>query len=309
MELKATRDAFGEILVELGEKNEKIVALSADLQDSTKAIHFQNKFPDRFFNVGIAEQDLIEIGAGLAGEGFIPIVSSFAAFLATRPYDQIRILACYNNLNIKIIATHSGLTVGEDGGTAQCLEDIAIMRVLPNMKIFQPCDGNETKAILKAVIEDNGPCYIRLARAKYPKIYDENKKFIIGRGDILDDGNDGTIIATGYMVSKALDIKKQLKEEKNINLRIINMSSIKPLDKDLIIKCAKETQKIITLEEHQIYGGLGGAVSEVLGEYYPCPIKIIGVKDKFGQSGSSEEILKEYGLDNESIKETILSFL
>ncbi|MEG2437761.1 MAG: transketolase family protein, partial [Cetobacterium sp.] len=178
---KSTRDAFGEVLVEMGEKNEKIVALSADLQDSTKAIEFQKKFPTRFFNVGISEQDLIGIASGFADENFIPIVSSFASFLTTRPYDQIRILVCYNNLNVKIVATHTGLTVGEDGGTAQALEDIAIMRVLPNMKVFQPCDSNETKAIFKAVLEEKGPCYIRLARAMYPIIYSQEKPFKIGK--------------------------------------------------------------------------------------------------------------------------------
>ncbi|MGL4534572.1 MAG: transketolase family protein, partial [Fusobacteriaceae bacterium] len=263
MDIKSTRDAFGEILLEMGEINEKIVALSADLQDSTKAIHFQKKFPNRFFNVGIAEQNLIGISCGLASAGYIPIVSSFAAFLTTRPYDFIRVSACYNNSNIKIFATHTGLTVGEDGGTAQALEDLAIMRVLPNMKVFQPCDANETKEIFKAVLKEPGPCYIRLARANYPTIYKEPKEFEIGKSDVLLHGEDGVIFATGYMVSKSLEVAELFKKE-SINLSVINISSIKPIDKELIIKYAQLTKKVITIEEHQKIGGLGSAVTEVL---------------------------------------------
>lgn len=300
MDKKSTRDAFGEILLEMGEKNEKIVALSADLQDSTKAIHFQKKFPERFFNVGIAEQNLIGISCGLASLGFIPIVSSFAAFLTTRPYDFIRVSVCYNNFNVKIFSTHTGLTVGEDGGTAQALEDIAIMRVLPNMKVFQPCDANETKEIFKAVLNESGPCYVRLARANYPVIYKEPKKFQIGKGDVLIHGEDGAIFATGYMVSKSLEVAEMFKKE-GINLAVINISSIKPIDKELIIKYAKLTKKVFTVEEHQKIGGLGSAVTEVLIENYPVKTKIIGVEDRFGQSGKPEELLKEYGLDSESI--------
>ncbi|MGL4307457.1 transketolase family protein [Cetobacterium sp. SF1] len=305
--LKSTRDAFGEVLVELGYKNENIISLSGDLQDSTKAIEFQKIFPERFFNVGIAEQNLIEVASGLSLEGYIPIVSSFAAFITTRPYDQIRILCCYNNLNIKIIGTHSGLTVGEDGGTAQSLEDIGVMRVLPNMKVFQPCDFNETKAILKSVLEDKGSCYIRLARASYPQIYDENKIFEIGKSDILVEGKDCVIFATGFMVHKALEVEKKLKE-KGIFPRIINISSIKPLDKKLIIESARLLKKVITIEEHQKSCGMGASIAEVLAEY-GIPIKIIGIDDLFGQSGNPEILLKNYGLGIDNIAEIIESFL
>lgn len=307
MNTKSTREAFGEILLELGKENESIVALSADLQDSTKAIYFQKEFPHRFFNVGIAEQDLIGISAGLAKEGFIPFTSSFAAFLTTRPFDQIRMLLCYNNLNVKLVATHSGLTVGEDGGSAQCLEDIALMRVLPNMKVFQPCDAAETKAIIKEILNDYGPTYIRLARANYPNIYDENKTFTIGKGDILKDGKDFTIIASGFMVSKALEVSHLLKNE-GYSIRVVNMSSIKPIDKELIIKCSQETKFIVTIEEHQIIGGLGSAVCEVLSDK-KTPIKIIGVEDSFGQSGKPDELLNFYKLDTPNLIITIKEFI
>lgn len=296
---KATRDAFGEVLVELGRERSDIVSMSADLQDSTKAIHFQKEFPDRFLNVGIAEQDLVGIAAGYALEGFIPYISSFAAFLTTRPFDMIRMLACYNNLNIKIVATHSGLTVGEDGGSAQMLEDIALMRVLPNMKVFSPVDAIETKKIIRAVADDRGPAYIRLARAKYPLLTTKESSFEIGRGSILRKGSDITIVATGLMVSRALEVAKEL--EGSIDIRVVNISTIKPIDRELLIRCKEETKAILTLEEHQVNGGLGSAVCEALSEERVL-VKIMGVEDRFGQSGKPKELFKEYGLDNESIK-------
>jgi len=305
---KATRDAFGETLLELGKKNNKIVALSADLQDSTKAILFQKEFSDRFVNVGIAEQDLVGIGAGYALEGFIPYVSSFASFLTTRPFDMIRMLACYNNLNIKIVATHTGVTVGEDGGSAQMLEDIAIMRALPNMVVLCPADAVETKKMVEKIANYNGPVYLRLARAKYPVITDPEKTFEIGKGEILREGNDVTLVGTGLMVSKALEAAEVLASD-GIEARVVNMSSIKPIDRDLLIKCAKETGKIMTLEEHQVIGGLGGAVCEVLSAEYPVPVKIIGVENRFGQSGKADELLEEYKLDSKSIVEKAKAFI
>ncbi|ADO82905.1 transketolase family protein [Ilyobacter polytropus] len=305
---KATRDAFGETLLELGKKNNKIVALSADLQDSTKAILFQKEFSDRFVNVGIAEQDLVGIGAGYALEGFIPYVSSFASFLTTRPFDMIRMLACYNNLNIKIVATHTGVTVGEDGGSAQMLEDIAIMRALPNMVVLCPADAVETKKMVEKIADYNGPVYLRLARAKYPVITDPEKTFEIGKGEILREGNDVTLVGTGLMVSKALEAAEVLASD-GIEARVVNMSSIKPIDRDLLIKCAKETGKIMTLEEHQVIGGLGGAVCEVLSAEYPVPVKIIGVENRFGQSGKADELLEEYKLDSKSIVEKAKAFI
>ena len=304
---KSTRDAFGEVLVALGRENEKIVSLSADLQDSTKAIHFQKEFPERFVNVGIAEQDLVGLAAGYALEGFVPFVSSFAAFMTTRPFDMIRMLACYNKLNIKIVATHSGLTVGEDGGSAQMLEDIAIMRVLPNMKVYSPADAVETEKIIRVAANENGPTYIRLARANYPIITDPNEPFISGRGTVMRRGSDITIVATGYMVSKALEIADSLSKE-NIECKVVNMSSIKPIDKHMLKKCAAKTGKIVTLEEHQVIGGLGSAVCEALSET-PVAIKVIGIEDRFGQSGKADELFKEYGMDNKTIITTIKEFL
>ncbi len=305
---KATRDAFGETLLELGRKNDKIVALSADLQDSTKAILFQKEFPERFINTGIAEQDLIGIAAGYALEGFIPYVSSFASFITTRPFDMIRMLACYNNINIKIVATHTGVTVGEDGGSAQMLEDIAIMRALPNMVVLCPADAVETQKMVDGIAEYNGPVYLRLARAKYPVVTDEEKAFEIGKGQILRDGGDVTLVGTGLMVSKALEAAEILAGE-GIEARVVNMSSIKPIDRDLLVKCAKEIGKIVTLEEHQVIGGLGGAVCEVLSQEYPVPVKIIGVENRFGQSGKPDELLEEYGLDSKSIVNKVKVFI
>jgi transketolase len=305
---KATRDAFGEALVELGENNEKIVSLSADLQDSTKAILFQKKFPDRFVNVGIAEQDLIGIAAGYALEGFIPYVSSFASFLTTRPFDMIRMLACYNNINMKIVATHTGISVGEDGGSAQMLEDIAIMRALPNMVVLCPADAVETKKMVKAIADYEGPVYLRLARGKYPVVTDESDDFKIGKGQVLREGEDLTLVGTGLMVSKALEVAEAMAKA-GIEARVVNMSSIKPIDRDILVKCAKETGRIVTLEEHQVIGGLGGAVCEVLSQEYPVPVKIIGVENRFGQSGKPDELLKEYGLDREGILKKIREFI
>ena len=304
---KATRDAFGEVLVALGGEDERIVALSADLQDSTKAIHFEKKYPDRFVNVGIAEQDLVGIAAGYALEGFVPFISSFAAFLTTRPFDMIRMLGCYNNLNIKIVATHSGLTVGEDGGSAQMLEDIALMRPLPNMQVYCPADAIETEKIVRVAAREKGPIYIRLARAKYPIVTDPDEPFIPGRGTVMRRGGDLTIVAVGYMVSKALEVAEILSKE-GIEAKVINMSSIKPIDKHMLKKCAAKTGRIVTLEEHQKIGGLGSAVCEALAET-GTPIRVIGIDDRFGQSGKPEELFKEYGIDNESILNEVREFI
>ena len=304
---KATRDAFGEVLVALGGEDERIVALSADLQDSTKAIHFEKKYPERFVNVGIAEQDLVGIAAGYALEGFVPFISSFAAFLTTRPFDMIRMLACYNNLNIKIVATHSGLTVGEDGGSAQMLEDIALMRALPNMQVYCPADAIETEKIVRVAAREKGPVYIRLARAKYPVVTDPDEPFIPGRGTVMRRGKDLTIVAAGYMVSKALEVAEVLSEE-GVEAKVVNMSSIKPIDKHMLKKCATKTGRIVTLEEHQKAGGLGSAVCEALAET-GVPVRIIGIEDRFGQSGKPGELFREYGIDNESIVRKIRDFI
>ncbi|MEJ5284514.1 MAG: transketolase family protein [Brevinematia bacterium] len=304
MDKKSLRDGFGEKLVELGKINEKIVVFSADLEDSTRAEFFKKAFPDRFFNMGIAEQDMVGTAAGFAKMGFIPFVSSFAVFLTNQAYGVIRMMACYNRLPIKFVATHAGLTVGEDGASAQSLEDIAIMRVLPEMKVIVPSDYYETKSVIEKIVSIDSPVYVRLSRADFPVINKENFDFQIGKGNLILDGKDATIIAVGVMVSRAIQAANELKEE-NISCRVINMSSVKPIDENLIIESAIETGCIITAEEHQIYGGLGSAVSEVLSRHYPVPIEFVAVNDVFGESGEAEQLLDEYGLSVENIKNSV----
>lgn len=296
----ATRDAYGEALKELGQINEDIVVLDADLSGSTKTAVFQKAFPNRFFNVGIAEQNLIGTAAGLATAGKIPFASSFAMFATGRAFEIIRNSVCYPKLNVKIAATHAGLTVGEDGATHQALEDLSIMRSLPNMVVLSPADAIETKQCIAKAAEHNGPVYIRLGRAKVPVIFDENYKFEIGKGVELKEGNDVTIIATGVMVDRALKASESLKEE-GISARVINIPTIKPIDKDIIIKAAKETKGIVTVEEHSIIGGLGSAVAEVVGENHPTRVLRIGTMDTFGESGDGFELLDKYGLSVENI--------
>lgn len=298
----ATRDAYGEALKELGAINENIVVLDADLSGSTKTSVFQKAFPNRFFNVGIAEQNLIGTAAGLATAGKIPFASSFAMFATGRAFEIIRNSVCYPKLNVKIAATHAGLTVGEDGATHQALEDISLMRSLPNMIVLSPADAVETKQCIFKAAEHKGPVYIRLGRAKVPVIFDENYKFEIGKGVQLRDGNDITIIATGVMVDRALKASEKLMKE-GISARVINISTIKPIDKDIIIKAAKETKGIITVEEHSIIGGLGSAVAEVVVENCPTKVIRIGTMDTFGESGDGFELLDKYGLSVDNIVE------
>lgn len=304
MEKKSLRDGFGEKLVELGKINEKIVVFSADLEDSTRAEFFKKAFPYRFFNMGIAEQDMVGTAAGFAKMGFIPFVSSFAVFLTNQAYGVIRMMACYNRLPIKFVATHAGLTVGEDGASAQSLEDIAIMRVLPEMKVIVPSDYYETKSVIEKIVSLDSPVYVRLSRADFPVINKENFDFQMGKGNLMVDGKDATIIAIGIMVSRAIQAANELKEE-GISCRVINMSSVKPIDENLIIQSAIETGCIVTAEEHQIYGGLGSAVSEVLARHYPVPVEFVAVNDVFGESGEAEQLLDEYGLSIENIKDAV----
>ena len=296
----ATRDAYGEALKELGEINENIVVLDADLSGSTKTSVFQKAFPNRFFNVGIAEQNLIGTAAGLATAGKIPFASSFAMFATGRAFEIIRNSVCYPRLNVKIAATHAGLTVGEDGATHQALEDISLMRTLPKMVVLCPADAVETKQCIFKAVEYDGPVYIRLGRAKVPVIFDENYEFQLGKGVQLKDGKDITIIATGVMVERALRASERLMEE-GISARVINISTIKPIDKDIIIKAAKETKGIITVEEHSIIGGLGSAVAEVVAESHPTKVIRIGTMDTFGESGDGFELLDKYGLSVDNI--------
>ncbi|SCG83902.1 transketolase [Proteiniborus sp. DW1] len=303
MAMMATRDAYGEALKELGKLNKDVVVLDADLSGSTKTAVFAKEFPERFINVGIAEQNLIATAAGLATTGKIPFASSFAMFAAGRAFEIIRNSVAYPKLNVKIAATHAGLTVGEDGASHQALEDISIMRTIPNMVVLNPADGVETKAAIMKAAEHKGPVYIRLGRSKVPVIFDEeNYKFEIGKGIKVRDGSDVTIIATGIMVSLALEAAEALKKE-GIEARIINIHTIKPIDKDIIIEAARETRAIVTAEEHNIIGGLGSAVAEVLVESYPIPMERVGVRDTFGESGSGDELLVKYGLTADKIVE------
>lgn len=302
----ATREAYGQALVELT-KNEKVVVLDADLAHATKTIEFKKVCPERFFDMGISEQDMVATAAGFAASGKIPFASSFAIFLAGRAFEQIRNSVCYPKLNVKIAATHAGVTVGEDGGTHQAVEDIALMRSIPNMVVLNPADDVEAKAAIYAATEYYGPVYIRLGRAATPTLHDENYKFEIGKGEVLKEGKDIAIIATGIMVAKALEAAEKLKAE-GINATVVNIATIKPLDKELIIKVAKEIGKVITVEEHSVIGGLGGAVCEVLSQELPTRTKLLGLNDTFGQSGTPDSLLEHYGLTVENIVNAAKSF-
>jgi transketolase len=296
----ATRDAYGKALVKLGEINEDVVVLDADLSKSTKTYEFSKTFPERFFNMGIAEQNLIGAACGFATAGKIPFASTFAMFATGRAFEIIRNSACYPKLNVKVCATHAGITVGEDGASHESVEDIAIMRAIPNMTVLVPADGVETEKMIFEAAKFNGPMYIRLGRSGVETIFDENYNFEIGKGVVVREGNDAAIIACGMMVGEAIKAHEKLKEE-NISARVINMSTIKPIDRDLIIKAANETKAIVTAEEHSIVAGLGSAVSEVVVEECPVVVKKVGVKDTFGESGTPAELLKKYGLTSEDI--------
>lgn len=302
---KATRDAYGETLKELGAIYPDLVVLDADLSASTKTQDFAKVYPDRFFDCGIAEGNMMSVAAGLAAAGKIPFASTFAIFGAGRAYEQIRNSICYPKLNVKIALTHAGLTVGEDGATHQMLEDIALMRVLPNMTVIVPADAEETKAAVKWAASYQGPVYIRMGRAKCDDVTAENTPFIPGKATVLRKGYDITIIACGIMVGKALQAADILKGA-GITARVINMSSIKPIDEDVIIKAASDTGAIVTAEEHQVQGGLGSAVAEVVVKHCPVPMAMIGVEDRFGESGKADDLLKAYGLTAAHIAETAL---
>ncbi len=297
---KATREAYGAALVEVGAENKNIVVLDADLSKSTKTDGFKKAYPDRFFNVGIAEQNLISVGAGLAAAGKIPFVSSFAMFAVGRAFEQVRNAVCYPKLNVKICATHAGLTVGEDGATHQSLEDIACMRAVANMTVVVPADAAETKAVIKWAADYVGPVYVRLGRAGVEDVTPEGYEFKPGKATTLRDGEAATIIACGALVGPAMEAAETLASE-GIDVRVINMASIKPLDVDAVAKAAKETGAIVTAEEHNIYGGLGAAVAEAVTETVPVPVERVGVKDTFGESGTPKELMAKYGLSAEYI--------
>lgn len=299
----ATREAYGKALAKLSNLNENVVVLDADLSKSTKTADFKALAPERFINMGIAESNMMGVAAGLSTCGKIPFASTFAMFAAGRAFEQIRNSICYPKLNVKICATHAGLTVGEDGATHQSIEDISLMRSIPNMIVINPADAIETEAAILAVAEYNGPCYVRLGRLAVSVINDnDNYKFEIGKGVTLAQGNDVTIVSTGMMVELALEAKEELAKE-GINARVINIHTIKPIDKQLLINAAKETGAIVTVEEHSIIGGLGSGVAEVVTEEYPIPVVKVGIKDTFGESGKPNELLKAYGLTTEAIVE------
>ncbi|MFR4996901.1 MAG: transketolase family protein [Clostridium paraputrificum] len=297
----ATREAYGKALAALANTNENVVVLDADLSKSTKTADFKAVAPEKFFNMGIAEGNMMGVAAGLSTCGKVPFVSTFAMFAAGRAFEQIRNSICYPKLNVKVCATHAGLTVGEDGASHQAIEDISLMRSVPNMVVINPADDIETEAAIKAVAEMEGPCYVRLGRMAVSRVNDEtNYNFVIGKGITLAEGNDVAIIATGIMVEAALEAKEELAKE-GINARVINIHTIKPIDEELIIKAAKETGVIVTAEEHSIIGGLGSAVAEVVSENCPVPVLRVGVKDTFGESGKPNELLEKYGLTSNNI--------
>ncbi len=295
---QATRISYGEALVKYG-NNENVVVLDADLSKSTKTEMFQKAYPERFINCGIAEANMMCVAAGLASTGKVAFASTFAMFAAGRAYEQIRNTIGYPGLNVKIGATHAGISVGEDGATHQCLEDLALMRTIPGMVVINPADDIEAQLAVKAAIEHNGPVYMRFGRLAVEDVNGADYKFEIGKGVELKGGNDVTIIATGLMVQEALKAAETLKAD-GIDARVINIHTIKPIDKDIIIKAAKETGAIVTAEEHYIMGGLGSAVTEVVCEAAPCPVKIIGT-DRYGKSGKPAELFEEYGLTAENI--------
>ncbi|PAB61031.1 transketolase family protein [Anaeromicrobium sediminis] len=305
--MRAPRDVYGEVLFELGEKYENIIVLNSDLAKATKTTLFEKKFPQRHFNLGICEQNMMSIGGGLSSEGFIPIASTFAIFATGRAYDQIRQSIAYPKNNVKIIATHPGLAVGLDGATHQALEDINIMRGLPNMTVLAPSDEVETKKLIEKAIEYDGPTYIRVGRAEIPQLFNSNTKFQIGKGNVLREGSDITILSHGIMLYHSLEVAKRLLQ-KNISVEVISMASIKPIDKELILKSSKKTNCVVTIEDHSIYGGLGSAVAEVLIQKNPVPQEIIGVSDIFGESGTPNELFEKYGLDINSLEKRILDF-
>ena len=305
----ATRESYGNALAELGQEHENLIVLDADLAGATKTSTFKKAFPDRHIDCGIAEGNMMAVAAGLASMGMVPFASTFAMFAAGRAFEQVRNSIGYPHLNVKIGATHGGISVGEDGASHQCCEDFALMRSIPGMTIICPADDVEARAAVKAAYEFEGPVYLRFGRSGVPVFHDEDSfKFEIGKGEVLQDGNDAAIIATGIMTYEAIKAGEELRS-RGINARVINLSTIKPLDEELILKAAHECGKIVTCEEHSIIGGLGEAVSSLLSEKLPTPVRRIGVNDEFGHSGPAADLLKDFGLCAENIVECVSSLL
>ncbi len=305
-EYESPRKAYGETLVELGKERDDIVVLDADLSTSTKTAMFGKEYPNRFFNVGLQEQNMMGIAAGLARSGKTVFASSFAVFATGRAYDQVRQSIAYPKLNVKIVATHGGITVGEDGASHQMIEDIGLMCGLPNMRVIVPVDSNEVRRVIRYIASEKGPFYVRLTRTSLPNLTED--EFVFGKGKVMRDGSDATIIATGIEVSYSLLAAEILKKE-GYDIRVINMSTIKPIDKNIIVKAARETGAIMTVEDHNIYNGLGSRVAEVLVENYPVPMHRHGMKDTFGRSGRWDILLEYYGMDDKGIAKEMLEFL
>ena len=304
----ATRESYGNALAELGREHGNVVVLDADLAGATKTSTFKKEFPDRHFDCGIAEGNMMAVAAGLASMGMVPFASTFAMFAAGRAFEQVRNSIGYPHLNVKIGATHGGISVGEDGASHQCCEDFALMRSIPGMTVICPADDVEARAAVKAAYEYEGPVYLRFGRSGVPVFHDEDSfSFEIGKGEVLKDGNDVAIIATGIMVSEAIAAGKELKAQ-GIDARVINLSTIKPIDEELVLKAARECGKVVTCEEHSVIGGLGEAVSALLAEKLPTPVRRIGVNDEFGHSGPAAELLKDFGLSAENIVKTVKEF-
>ncbi|MDF2674947.1 MAG: transketolase [Clostridiales bacterium] len=306
--MEANRVTYGKTLVEIGKENEKIVALDADLGKATNSIKFKYEFPERYINCGIAEQNMMGVAAGLATAGKIPFASTFAVFASMRAVEQVRNSICYPNLNVKVVGTHAGIEAAGDGGSHQAVEDVSIMRTLPNMKVFVPSDHVSTRKIVKLMSTEQGPMYMRVGRDENQAIYSEDTKFEVGGSHQLRSGSDATIIADGTMVYKALEASDKLLEE-GIKVRVIDMYSIKPIDQQAIVSAAKETKGFVTVEDHNIFGGLGSAVSEVVTLTVPAKVVRIGVKDSFGRSGTSSELFELYGLTVENIIKAVKSLL
>lgn len=301
----STREAYGQALAEFGESYDFYV-LDADLSKATQSAKFAEKYPERFLNMGIAEANMMGVAAGISACGATVVASTFAAFAAGRAYDQIRNSIAYPNCNVKIGATHGGVLIGADGGSHQCIEDLALMRAIPNMVVLCPCDARETKACVKAALEYKGPVYLRFGRLGTPEVFEEYGEFQIGKGRIVRDGEDVAIIAVGDMVSRSMEAARML-EKSGIQAAVLDMASVKPLDEELILAYANKTGRIVTAEDHNVMGGLGSAVSEVLSRKCPTPMKMIGIQDQFGQSGTPEELAEHYGLTAEKIYKTVMS--
>lgn len=302
------RDGYGKALLKLIGNGKPVVALDADVAKSTRTVWVRDQYPEHFLDMGIAEQDMVGTASGLALGGIIPFTSTYGVFLAGRAWDQIRTTVCYNNLNVKLAGAHAGISVGPDGATHQALEDVALMRVLPNMTVVVPCDAVETEKATLALAEREGPCYIRFGREAVPVITDEDSPFEIGKANVLRDGKDAVLFANGAMVYEGLEAAKQLAGE-GIDLMVVNLHTVKPLDQEAVLTAARKTGRVITAEEHQAAGGMGSAVAECLAQNYPVPMRILGMQDGFGESGAPDELMKRYGFSSDAIYQAVKDFV